>query len=401
MDDDRAALRRLLVDSGALSQDQLDAQLAGWTSGAASAFLISRGAVDRTAARMLDAALKGYARLTPTALRGLFKPPDDLFKPSPSPAPTTAPPVAPSRPPAVIVAPPAPRAAANDRERPPSPRAPAHPPPAAAAPPVPRSEPPRVITARSVLPTVGEIFGRYRLLGEVGSSDRTRVLRARDESSATEVIIKMCQPAAASEMNEWFAANVRSTMRIKHAGVQQVLDAGTLDGIPFIVFASLHAQNLQHYLKRTGPLALVGASRIGEQLAHVLAAAARAQVVHGDLIPSNVLIATADEAVHISDFGMRPAGDSPFVAPELRSGAAADPRSDMYALGTIIHMLALGEPPRGDGASLGRAAPLLAALVARLTAKLPDDRFDDWEDVLGAFTLAMPRSQRVATLNPR
>jgi hypothetical protein len=72
----------------------------------------------------------------------------------------------------------------------------------------------------------------------------------------------------------------------------------------------------------------------------------------------------------------------------------------MYALGAIIHLLALGQPPGPESASLGRAAPLLGAMVARLTAPLPDDRFDDWEDVLGGFTLAMPRSQRVATLNP-
>lgn len=126
----------------------------------------------------------------------------------------------------------------------------------------------------------------------------------------------------------------------------------------------------------------------------------RSGVLHGDLKPSNVLVVESDAAVKVSDFGMRPTSDGPFVAPELLRGGSASERSDMYALGAIIHLLALGQPPGPSGASLGRAAPLLGAMVARLTAPDPDDRFDDWEDVLGGFTLAMPRSQRVATLNP-
>ncbi len=72
MTDDRPALRRLLVDSGALAPDQFDALLTGWTSGPAPTHLLAHGAVDRAGARMIEAALKGYARLTPSALRGLF-----------------------------------------------------------------------------------------------------------------------------------------------------------------------------------------------------------------------------------------------------------------------------------------------------------------------------------------
>jgi serine/threonine-protein kinase len=147
--------------------------------------------------------------------------------------------------------------------------------------------------------------------------------------------------------------------------------------------------------------------RIVERIARALAHAHRSGIVHRDVKPQNVRVNLPADAVKLADFGAARSEDATrtrtgvivgtpaYMAPEQLSGAAADARSDLYALGVLLFELLTGRRPH-ESASLGELLrqvsaepapdvrtlrpdmpPALAGELARLLAKRPDDRHPD------------------------
>jgi formylglycine-generating enzyme required for sulfatase activity len=164
--------------------------------------------------------------------------------------------------------------------------------------------------------------------------------------------------------------------------------------------------SLQDKLERQGPLGVREILRIGIQMAEGLAAAHRQGLVHRDIKPANVLLENGVERVKITDFGLARAVDDAsvtqsgtvagtpmYMSPEQADGLAVDHRSDLFSLGTVLYVMCTGHPPfraSGTHAVLKRVIedvprPIretnaeipewLCAIVARLHAKKPEDRF--------------------------
>jgi len=157
------------------------------------------------------------------------------------------------------------------------------------------------------------------------------------------------------------------------------------------------------------PLPLTELLDIAQQLARTLAGIHRRGFCHGDIHPSNVLVADGGRSVLLVDFDSASSaatpsrgpgnGDSAYMAPELtgRTGRAVDQRADLYGLGATLYRLATGQPPFTSSDPLTlvhqqlacRPLPpialrpglpaMLSAIISRLLEKEPERRYQSAE----------------------
>ncbi len=146
-----------------------------------------------------------------------------------------------------------------------------------------------------------------------------------------------------------------------HPDIVTVFDADVLpDGGAYLVLDYLAGGPVSDRLARDGAFPVDEVCQIGVRLAGALESAHRADVVHGDVKPQNVLWSRVGDpalvdfgvAQFISDAGGGPASLTPaHAAPELRHGEGPTPASDVYGLASTLHELATGVPPELDEAS--------------------------------------------------
>ncbi|AEV84305.1 serine/threonine kinase protein [Actinoplanes sp. SE50] len=196
---------------------------------------------------------------------------------------------------------------------------------------------------------------------------------------------------------------------VDHPSVGRVYDVGETDGTPFLIMELVQGMSLAA-LRDQRPVSVVEAVAITAELAAALAAAHRVGIVHRDVTPRNIIV-LPDGRPKLVDFGLAArqdhsvghsaAGTFAYAAPE-QTGMLARPvdgRADLYALGVVLFECLTGRAPFAstDVAELVRMhavepAPAvrdlnpevpvaLAAVVARLLAKDPDDRYADGDDV--------------------
>jgi hypothetical protein len=239
---------------------------------------------------------------------------------------------------------------------------------------------------------------------------------AQDTSLERLVAVKFI---ASEQPTPWvrayFETEARAIARLQHPNVVTVFRVGEVEGHAYIVSEYVVGQSLAE-LPRPVPWRRVLSLGLG--LARGLAAAHRHGVLHRDIKPSNALVTEQGE-VKLLDFGLAErldrdtgalpsgtrvfAGTLRYMAPELLSGAAATPQSDIYALGLVLHELCTGRQPRAHEERLARvnkrapsqepqegAAPTglpegmdpdFAALIHQCLAPNPSERFASTERV--------------------
>ncbi|MCO5967503.1 serine/threonine-protein kinase [Actinoallomurus soli] len=210
------------------------------------------------------------------------------------------------------------------------------------------------------------IAGRYELTEQISAGGMGTVWHGYDAVLDREVAVKLIRhdTAASAEQAEEFAKRFRRearvTARIRHHGVPQVYDA-VLDQSSdrvYLVMELVHGISLRAFVDPDEPLPTAWAAAMAAQISTVLSHAHAVPVVHRDLKPDNVLVAE-DGTVKVLDFGIaailrrdvtkltatgQAIGTSQYMAPEQIRGAQITPRSDLYALGCILHELLSGRP---------------------------------------------------------
>ncbi len=202
--------------------------------------------------------------------------------------------------------------------------------------------------------------GRYRLDDVVASGGAAVVWRAFDEHLARPVAIKLLHPHHANDATvvERFQREARAAAGLSHPNVVRIYDTGREDGIVWLVMELVEGPSLRDVLQRREPLDAVVVGAVGEQVARALAAAHTQGLVHRDIKPGNILIAS-DGTVKVTDFGIAKAlsgsdatltnpgtvmGTAAYVAPEQLESTDVDARADVYALGVVLYEALVGRP---------------------------------------------------------
>jgi eukaryotic-like serine/threonine-protein kinase len=199
----------------------------------------------------------------------------------------------------------------------------------------------------------------------------------------------------------------RALGRLQHPNIVAVTDAGvTSTGIPFFVMERLEGETLGARLKRVRRLPVVEAMKVARGVLEGLSAAHEIGVVHRDIKPQNIFLASNGRP-KVLDFGVAKIADAVsvitargvaigtprYMSPEQVSGERVDGRSDLYAVGLLLFETIAGVGPFDDArdanemllAHLGKPAPPLGdiasgvtreldALIRSLLAKAPRDR---------------------------
>ncbi|HEY2745690.1 MAG TPA: serine/threonine-protein kinase [Polyangia bacterium] len=221
-------------------------------------------------------------------------------------------------------------------------------------------------------PTIPTNFGKYELITHLASGGMADIFlcRARGIQGFEKLaIIKRVRQDRAFDKKtvDLFLDEARLAASLQHPNIVQVFEFGIVEGSYFLAMEYVHGEDVHALLKRMRetkaavPLAEVLAIVVGVcqglHYAHeCVGPNGRALgIVHRDISPSNVLI-SYDGAVMITDFGIAKAtsrssetttgtvrGKLAYMSPEQCRGLALDRRSDIFAIGTLLHELSTGK----------------------------------------------------------
>lgn len=270
----------------------------------------------------------------------------------------------------------------------------------------------------------GEVFaGRYRIVSELGRGGMGEVYRAHDLVLDEPVALKFL-PRHRRRHLDRLLNEVRMARQVSHPNVCRVYDFGEAEGEIFLTMEYIDGENLAALLQRIGRFSQDKLFDVAHQLCAGLAAAHARGVLHRDLKPANIMIDGRGRA-KITDFGIAASaptgsgeaaigdglivGTPAYMAPEQLEAGRTSVKSDLYALGLVLHEMATGEqvfssPTPAGYAELHKSAtpappsqrvshlePRLEAAILHCLEKGPEDR----PASARAVALALPGADRL------
>ena len=257
----------------------------------------------------------------------------------------------------------------------------------------------------------GSRVAGYVLERQIGSGGMAVVYQARDVRLGRLAALKVMAPALAGDETYRlrFVREAQTAAAVDDPHIIPVYEAGEVDGVLFIAMRYVGGGDLRSLLRREGPLPPDRLISAISSVASALDAAHAAGLVHRDVKPANMLRDTRPDRpdhVYLSDFGLSKGmqsshltgssqflGTPDYTAPEQIAGAAADGRTDQYALACSAFELLTGTVPfaRSESwatvwAHMNTPPPTLTtlrpelppasdAVLAWAMAKSPQDRF--------------------------
>jgi len=255
-------------------------------------------------------------------------------------------------------------------------------------------------------------LSHYRLIEPLGRGAMGEVWLAEDLQLPRRVAIKLLPRHLSEdpEAVERLLREARAAATVDHPNVVTVLEAGTVEGQPFLVMQRVEGETLERRLAR-GPLPVAEAVALATGVADALAEVHALGIVHRDLKPTNIML--TPRGPKVLDFGIASVhgvermteagsvvGTPLFMSPEQIRGLPPDNRSDLWALGVILYQALTGARPfAGESlpamthavlhdhppAPSTRAAsvpPALDAVVDKLLRKNPAHRYSRAEELL-------------------
>jgi uncharacterized RDD family membrane protein YckC/predicted Ser/Thr protein kinase len=285
--------------------------------------------------------------------------------------------------------------------------------------------------------SAGQQLGHFRIEKPLGAGGMGEVYLATDLALDRAVAIKVLPVAVARDPSrrERMVREARAQARITHPNVGHIYFIGEEAGRLYFAMEYVAGQTLTTRIA-AGPLAVDDALAILRSAALGLREAQRNGITHRDVKPSNLML-DSHGMVKVLDFGLAAgafaafdgaisdgpvaqtsmAGTPLYMAPEQARGEPVDFRADIYALGATLFHLVSGKPPfeaddlgtlLSKHASANRPAvprrpgqprttiAAVDALIHRMMAPAPTDRFASYDDLLRAIDFASVEHQRPA-----
>lgn len=252
------------------------------------------------------------------------------------------------------------------------------------------------------------VSGQFRIDREIGRGGMGVVYCAYDQQLHRDVALKTLPPhlAADPHVRSRFLREARTAAGLSHPNIVPIFSAAERDGVVYFAMGYVDGESLAERITRVGPLPATEVVSLLKQLADALGAAHERGVVHRDVKAENVMLDRVSGKAMVTDFGIARVAESQpqtatgtvlgtvhYMSPEQVSGDVLDGRSDLYSLGVLAFLALTGrfpferptasavvvahinaQPPRVSD-MLPSVPADLDAVVARLLAKSPDDRF--------------------------
>lgn len=271
--------------------------------------------------------------------------------------------------------------------------------------------------SRAATTSGGRLGGRYELAESLGKGTTGEVFRAFDTLLKTTIAVKVLKSdyCTDSESRERLRREVLLSRDLAHENILKIYHLGEDEGVRYVTMRYVAGVDLATLLSNTGRLPIQRALEIVTQLASALNTAHRANVLHRDVKPSNILMDVGG-VPRMTDFGLARLVGGPsmtrsgmfigtpaYASPEQIRGEALDGRSDLYALGVVLFEMVTGRRPFvGDLARevllmhlsdeppdprevRDEVSAQLSEIILRLLAKDREDRYQTAYDLLLAL----------------
>ena len=266
----------------------------------------------------------------------------------------------------------------------------------------------------------GFFIGQYKLLSLLGAGGMSSVYLAEHSLSGHRRAVKVLPRRKLADKSylDRFYQEGRAAASLNHPNIVRIYDLCNEKDLHYMVMEYVIGVDLNQKIKDDGNATVDDALNYVRQSADALTHAHARNIVHRDIKPANLLLG-ADNSVKLLDLGLallrdevesltvlhneRVMGTADYLSPEQAVNShEVDHRADIYSLGCTLYYLLTGKPPFPEGTIAQRIAmhqtrepkpiaeirpdvpPLVVSLLARMTKKKPQERFEDCAQLVQA-----------------
>ncbi len=224
---------------------------------------------------------------------------------------------------------------------------------------------------------VGKQISHYRVIRQLGQGGMGVVYLAEDVNIGRQVVLKLLKADLMSDarVEERFRREARACASVNHPNISIIYEVDRHKDVWFICMEFVEGRTLRALLRERTVLPLAEAVRVAASAADALGTAHDRGIVHRDMKPENIMLATSGQ-VKVLDFGLAAFTGGPlapfdigqmetgverlttegvaigtlhYMSPEQTRGQPVRPSSDVFSLGAVLYEAICGVPPfRGD-----------------------------------------------------